>query len=787
MAAVQGLDRMIRLPLRTRYALALLALLLTTVVSLSAALLTEFAVTTDDLRETSAKSMDNALLRQYELRAEDLSITLAESLADAVYLLQIDTLASVADGLANRADINAIAVFDNGGLLYYSGAIPGAAEEALEMHFAEHSFFSGATAVVEYGNDSVASSAPIKLADEIIGHVLVNLSLAPIKRQIASVNDEQNRRVGDGLRLGLWASTGITMIFSGLGVILAVFMGDRLSRPIEMLAQLARQIGQGNYNVPAGIKGPAEITDLVQSFHTMARDLRNTTVSKAHLDNIMHGMLDGLAVADADGRIRTVNRAACKLLGHDETELLGQPISAYFNAAAAMLAPGIPNQPHESTARGKNGEGLPVLLSVSALRERSARGVSTVWVFRDITSLKATQNALLAAMQESERANHAKSQFLANMSHELRTPLNAIIGYSEMLVDEARDSGLERMSDDLGRINTAGQHLLGLIDDVLDLSKIEAGKMDLQREEFLLQTVIADVAATVRPLVDDRNNILTVDCPAHLAPMHSDQIKVRQILFNILSNAAKFTRDGAIDLSVKPVTGNGSDNILIEIADTGIGMTADQLEKVFGEFIQADSSTTREYGGTGLGLAISRQMAHMMGGEISAVSTPGEGSVFSVRLPASIHAEEPARPEYTVTVTPEKSDSAANFTLLVINGNPAKLDRISTLLTHRGFRVASANQGQEGLRLARDLQPLAILLDGTMPVAGGRPVIEHLGASRDTSRIPVIVTPEAPGEHIDEKLLLKQLDGLMASNSNRTAAVTVSGESMRRLQLGNLH
>lgn len=778
---------MIHLQLRTRYALAILTLLLATVVSLSAALLAEFAITTGELRESSAKSMDEALLHQYELRAEDLSVTLAKSLADAVYLLQVDGLAAVADRLTERDDINAVAVFDNEGLLYYSGGIPGAAREALETHFADRSFFSDANAIVEYGNDSVSSSVPIELAGNVIGHVLVNLSLAPIQEQIAFVNDGQSQRIENGLKLGLVASIGITLTFSGLGVILAVFMGDRLSRPIEMLAKLARQIGQGDYNFPADIKGTGEISDLVQSFHTMASDLRTTTVSKDHLDNIIHGMLDGLAVADADGRIRTVNRAACRLLGHEEAELLDQPISAFFNAASVMLTPGIPNQPWESTVRGKNGEGLPVLLSVSALRERSARGVSTVWVFRDITSLKATQNALLVAMQESERANHAKSQFLANMSHELRTPLNAIIGYSEMLVDEVHDSGFERMTDDLNRINTAGQHLLGLINDVLDLSKIEAGKMELKREEFLLQTIIDDTAATVRPLVDERGNTLNVECPALLAPMHSDPTKVRQILFNILSNAAKFTRNGAIDLSVKPVTGAEGDHILIEVADTGIGMSADQLEKVFGEFIQGDSSTTREYGGTGLGLAISRQMVLMLGGEISAVSTPGEGSIFSVRLPARIGGTEPARTEYFVAETPEAPDIPTNFILLVIDNNSEELGRISNLLASQGFRVASANHWQEGLRLARDLDPFAILLDKAMSDGDGRPVIELLVASRDTARIPVIVLPESSSEKIDEKPLFDRLRTLMASVANGTETAAGNDGTASCIHMDNFH
>jgi PAS domain S-box-containing protein len=757
MAAGLEAERLIRLQLRTRYALALLILLLATVGSLSAALLTEFSVTADDLRKASAKSMDVGLLRQYERRA---------------YLLQVDTIAAVADGLTERTDINAIVVFDSGGLLYYSGSVPGVDEEVLGSYHLSSGVLGKAETFVEYHDQSIASSAPIMLTGKVIGHVLVNLSLAPIQEQIALARDEQNRLVGQGLTVGLWASLGITLTFGGLGIVLAVFMGGRLSRPIETLAKLARQIGQGDYDIPADIKGSGEIRDLVQSFHTMANDLRNTTVSKTHLDNILHGMLDGLVVVDADGRIRTANRATCKLLGHKESELLGQPVSSFFSPPAAMLGSEISNRPHESIAHRKNGDGLPVLLSVSALRERSADGASNVWVFRDITRLKATQNALVAAVRESERANHAKSQFLANMSHELRTPLNAIIGYSEMLVDDARDSGLEKLTDDLNRIHTAGRHLLGLIDDVLDLSKIEAGKMDLKNEEFRLQTVIEDVTATVRPLVDERGNSLTVDCPAQLAPMCSDQMKVRQILSNILSNAAKFTRNGSIAVTVRPTVKDDGDWITIRIADTGIGMTAIQLENVFGEFIQADSSTTREYGGTGLGLAISRQMVHMLGGEISAASTPDEGSVFSIRLPASLASPAvmaPEQPEQVSAATPERPRVALGRVLLAIINDPGELARIAQCLIDQGFRVVSTSHGQEGLRLARDLKPFAILLDTATPEPNGRTVTEQLDADPNTCGIPVIAMPFPSGEPIDEGDLFDRLASLITSAATSAA------------------
>lgn len=774
---------MIRLHLRTRYALALLTLLLATVGSLSAALLTEFSVTAGNLREASAKSMDDALLRQYERRAEDLSVTLAESLVNAVYLLQVDSLSNIVGGLTQRADINAIAVFDNTGLLYYNGDIPGVADEALDAHLISHSFFNEASTVIEYRDQTVASSAPILLSGKIIGHVLVNLSLAPIQEQIALARDEQSRLIGNGLKLGLWASVGITLTFSGLGVILAVFMGDRLSRPIDALAKLARRIGRGDYNIPDDMKGGGEIQDLVQSFHSMASDLRNTTVSKAHLDNILHGMLDGLLVVGADGRIQTANRATRKLLGYEENELLGQPVTNFFHAPAQVDLPAITNKPHEGTACPKGGGGLPVLLSVSALRERTTAGASTVWVFRDITSLKATQNALVAAMQESERANHAKSQFLANMSHELRTPLNAIIGYSEMLVDEVLDLGQDGMTDDLGRIHAAGKHLLGLIDDVLDLSKIEAGKMVLNREEFSLQTVIEDVAATVRPMLAERRTSMKIDYQAGLAPIFSDQIKIRQILFNILSNAVKFTENGSIVVTARSEDRQDGNWIMIEVVDSGIGMSMEQVERVFGEFIQADSSTTRKYGGTGLGLAISRKMTQMLGGRISATSAPGKGSTFTIELPTRM--SEPAAATLKLSESavdiPRNTGVDTGRILLVIDGNPSELNRAARQLASWGFGVVSANQGLEGVRLARELHPMAILLDTTMRDAEGHDVATRLRNDLATADIPIIATPDMSGEPIDRERLLDQLVALLPRTANKSALVVDGDAAVRQL------
>jgi signal transduction histidine kinase len=249
------------------------------------------------------------------------------------------------------------------------------------------------------------------------------------------------------------------------------------------------------------------------------------------------------------------------------------------------------------------------------------------------------------ATKVAEDANRTKSDFLANMSHELRTPLNAIIGYSEILAEDSIDNGHPEMVEDLNRIRNAGQHLLSLINDVLDLSKIESGKMDLYLESFDIHTLVQEIADTVKPICDKNNNQLVVHCPNNLGMMHSDLTKVRQSLFNLVSNASKFTSDGQIQLTITADTPHHHQNghhtfIDFEISDTGIGIKSEQISKLFQPFSQADNSTTRKYGGTGLGLAITKEFATMMGGAVTVTSEYGQGSTFTLHLPQQVQPLE---------------------------------------------------------------------------------------------------------------------------------------------------
>jgi signal transduction histidine kinase/CheY-like chemotaxis protein len=357
---------------------------------------------------------------------------------------------------------------------------------------------------------------------------------------------------------------------------------------------------------------------------------------------------------------------------------------------------------------------------------------------------------LTVAKEGAEQANRTKSAFLANMSHELRTPLNAIIGYSEMLQEEAEDSGNTEAVPDLRKIHGAGKHLLALINDILDLSKIEAGKMELFLETFEVRHLVDEVRSTIHPLIEKNGNVLELDCPADVDGMHADVTRVRQILFNLLSNASKFTEGGTVRLQVRREEADDGDTVVFRVTDTGIGMTEEQLGKLFQAFSQADASTSRKYGGTGLGLVICRRFAQMMGGDVSVESTMGKGSIFTVRLPARV--KRPVKEATLVPTTaaalgltpaahaaPEDPSVPSKGTVLVIDDDPNACELMVRSLSKEGFRVLTATEGVDGLRLAREFHPHVITLDVLMPGMDGWSVLRELKADPKLSAIPVIM------------------------------------------------
>ena len=503
--------------------------------------------------------------------------------------------------------------------------------------------------------------------------------------------------------------------------------------------------------------------------------------SKAHLVAVTEHTSDAIWSVDREYHIITLNSSFKALMQRAEgvTLAVGTNIIEAVPPREQTRWTALYNRALQgerfSTELQFEVEGRPVyfefFLNPILGSEGEVTGVAVIG--REITERRERQEELRRAKDAAEAANQAKSTFLANMSHELRTPLNAIIGYSEMLQEEAEDADQPDFIPDLQRIQTSGKHLLMLINDILDLSKIEAGKMELYFETFDVAALVNDIVMTVQPLVQKKANRLEVHCPKTVGLLHADITKVRQALYNLVSNAAKFTEHGVISLEVSRVTageggplahlggaavetklasseaGSTSDDwIIFRVRDTGIGMTSDQLGRLFQAFSQADASTTRRFGGTGLGLALTRHFCQMMGGEVMVESEPGHGSTFTIYLPARTVSREakPAEPDgapQPVSANGQTHSAADRGTLarpivLVIDDDPEVREALHQALAHDGVQVETAATGQDGLRLAHALQPSVITLD-LAAEQDGWAILTALKADPLLSEIPVIM------------------------------------------------
>jgi PAS domain S-box-containing protein len=443
-------------------------------------------------------------------------------------------------------------------------------------------------------------------------------------------------RFGSPSLVALFTTATVIAASGALAVALVIgfFLSYAFILPVRRINRALASIAAGDFHQHVSVANRDEFGSLAEHVNSMSAELEELygqvrSVSE-NLQAVVDNALDAIITLDADGIVRTFNPVAQLIFGYTATESIGLPV--------AQLVPDLPGARgvaggrREVEGRRNDGATFPIEVAASAMQVRDQRGF--IVILRDITERKRAQEELALARDLALEANRAKSSFVANMSHELRTPLNAIIGYSEMLAEEALDLEQAEFVPDLQKIRAAGEHLLGLINAVLDLSKIEAGKMDLYLEWFEVQPLVRDVAALIRPLAQKNANDLRVTCSPEAETMYADLTKVRQVLFNLLSNACKFTEHGSVSLEAERTTLDGHEWLVFRISDTGIGMTPEQMSKLFQPFTQADASTMRKYGGTGLGLALCQRFSEMMGGAISLTSQPGRGSQFTVRLPA---------------------------------------------------------------------------------------------------------------------------------------------------------
>jgi PAS domain S-box-containing protein len=467
-------------------------------------------------------------------------------------------------------------------------------------------------------------------------------------------------------------------------------------------------------------------------------------------DRSLAAVGQGLFITDpsrTDEPIIYVNAAFERITGYTQNEAAGREIGFLRGkltepAPLADLRAAFRSQQECSVdlcLDHKTGRHFWCALTVSPVQDPTGRVTHFVGVMTDVTEKREVQDALVEAKERAEAASRSKSTFLANMSHELRTPLNAIIGYSEMLEEEAAAETRDGAVADLKKIQSAGKHLLSLINDILDLSKIEAGKMEVYRETFDVREMIDAVVGTISPLLEQNGNTLQLDCAGDLEAMDADAPKVRQSLLNLLSNASKFTDHGTIRLRVAREPFEGKDWMVFQVVDSGIGMTLEQVAKLFQPFTQVDASTTRKYGGTGLGLTITRRFCQMMGGDVTVASEPGHGSTFTIRLPATMSNGVPIATPVADTPVSNGVVAAPGSLVLVIDDDSMVHDLLQRTLGKEGFRVVCAGGGEEGLRLARQIRPDAITLDVMMPDKDGWAVLSALKSDPALAGTPVIM------------------------------------------------
>ena len=497
--------------------------------------------------------------------------------------------------------------------------------------------------------------------------------------------------------------------------------------------------------VPAG-GFVAMYTDITRQRHAQAQ----IELARNRLSDAIESISDGFALWDSEDRLITFNDRCKQLLkipdlfkigAHFESLVRGLAESRAREIGAPDNATWIARQlafdrsvPSEEELQFTDG----TWLRVAAHRTQEGGIVTTL---ADISTLKHRELELAdlvarleIARDQATEANRTKSAFLANMSHELRTPLNAIIGYSEILKEEAQDQGLAAFPLDLEKIEAAGRHLLSVINDILDLSKIEAGKMDIYLEDIDLAALVGEVQSIIRPLVAKNNNQMEIICPSDIGWMRSDLTKVKQSLLNLLSNSSKFTANGKLTLEISRLPAPTGGAVRFRVTDTGIGMTEAQMGKLFQAFTQADTATTKRFGGTGLGLAITKHFCVVLGGGISVESEPGKGSTFIITLPDRTNViSTPAMP----TRVSDVSNGAPP--ILVVDDDPAVLELLSITLGKEGYRVVHARTGEEALAQARAHRPQAITLDILMPRMDGWAVLVALKSDPDLRDIPVVI------------------------------------------------
>ncbi|MCP9231770.1 response regulator [Mesorhizobium sp. LMG 17147] len=571
-----------------------------------------------------------------------------------------------------------------------------------------------------------------------------------VERASAEAEAARNEVVAETQKTATTAAVLVAIVVM-IGSLLTILVLRSIIGPLRRLNRVIGNLTEGRYDVEIQAEGGDELGAMARTL----RLFRASAIEKQRLEDeaerqrrtiaaALEAISDGFILFDSEDKVLLANSKYCEIFpGNERATLPGQSLQDILKGRLASghvdLEGASPEEwiakrlriqkdPAGFVHEGRFGERW-----VRVSKRKTPDG-GTVAVYTDITELKQREVELERAKSHAEAANEAKSSFLASMSHELRTPLNAIIGYSEMLIEEASDEQMNEFVPDVEKIAGAGRHLLALINDILDLSKIEANKMENFLETFDVADLLRDVQATVAPLMAKNRNSFVLDLAGDLGKMHSDQTKLRHNLFNLLSNAAKFTEVGRVMLAVRRNRRSDGDWLIFTVSDTGIGMTPEQQERLFDAFMQADASTTRNYGGTGLGLSITRSFCRMIGGVVTVRSEFGKGSTFTMEIPAECN-EESSEQRSAEPLSSRPSDKA----VLIIDDEPAARTLIARALAEAGLASIEAASGEEGIAAARAHRPVAIVLDIIMPHQDGWSVLRSLKSDKELCEIPVIL------------------------------------------------